>query len=301
MHRPATVWFRPLAGLWQQMRSVLEAGTHPRQTKDLYLLGGMTSVVLAHGCHVVGSRDQGLVLARTAETLASAIGHPELQAWALGTRALIIDSLEQKSPIDARPLDLVEQALALAGRSSGTALVRLRTYQARFAAHAGAVEVARQAQARAMQVRDAVGAGGSDLDAVGGILHFEPAKQSALDAGIHILCRAPRLAERAATAAITAYENGPEHERSRGDLAIAQLDLATAQAACGRVDAAVDSVRPVLALDEADLIAPLVPSLRRLAAQLGHPRLRGRCAVELRDEIAEHSGVRALPAGTIPV
>ncbi|MFC5056533.1 hypothetical protein [Saccharothrix xinjiangensis] len=198
MHRPATVWFGPLAALWRELGGVVDQGTHPRQTRDLYLLGGMTAVVLSHGCHVVGRSDQGMVLARTAETLAVAIGHPELQAWALGTRALITESLERRSPVDAAPLDLVEQAPALVGRSRGTGVVRLLIYRARFAARAGAVGPAREAQAEARRARDLVGTGQGDLDAVGGILGFGPAKQQALDADIYYACGDHAAAERAA-------------------------------------------------------------------------------------------------------
>jgi transcriptional regulator with XRE-family HTH domain len=300
VHQPAERWFKPLTVLWAQLRAVLEAGPHPRQTKDLYLLGGMTSVVLAHGCHVVGSSDNGLVLARTAETLAKAIGHPELQAWALGTRGLITDSLPTRSPIDASPLTLVAEAQSLVGSSTGTVVARLFSYQSRFAAHVGAVEDARHAQIDAMYARDRIGDGRGDLDAVGGILHFGDAKQQALDAGIYFTCGSYELAERAANEAIIAYERGPAHERSRGDVAIAYLDRAAAQAALGRVDDAAASARPVLDLADADLIAPMEPALRRLADHLGAPRLRGRTSAELRAEITEIGGFRALPAGTIP-
>ncbi|MBB5801274.1 tetratricopeptide (TPR) repeat protein [Saccharothrix ecbatanensis] len=301
VHEPASKWFKPLTGLWAQLRAVLEAGPHPRQTNDLYLLGGMTSVVLAHGCHVVGSSDNGLVLARTAETLAKAIGHPELQAWALGTRGLITDSLPTRSPIDAAPLTLVAKAQSLVGSSTGTVVARLFSYQSRFAAHAGAPEEARQAQMDAMRARDRIGDGRGELDAVGGILHFGIAKQQALDAEIYFACGSYELAEHAANAAITAYDRGPAHERSRGDVAIAYLDRAAAQAALGRVDDAAASARPVLDLAETDMIAPLEPALRRLADHLGAPRLRGRTSAELRAEIIETGRFRALPTGTIPV
>lgn len=296
VHEPAGKWFKSLTALWTQLRAVLEAGPHPRQTKDLYLLGGMTSVALAHGCHVVGSSDNGLVLARTAETLAKAIGHPELQAWALGTRGLITDSLPSRSPIDAAPLTLVAEAQSLVVTSTGTVVARLFSYQSRFAAHAGAVEDARHTQIDAMRTRDRIGDGSGDLDAVGGILHFGAAKQQALDAGIYFTCGNYELAERAADAAITAYERGPAHERSRGDVAIAYLDRAAAQAALGRVDDAAASARPVLDLADTDMIAPLGPALRRLADHLGAPRLRGRTSAELRAEIIEIGGFRALPA-----
>lgn len=299
VHRPPEVWMPALLDLWHRLKSILSAGTHPRQTQPLYVLSGMTSVVLAHGCHVVGNSDEGLVLARTAENLAEAIGHRELTAWALGTRALISDTLIRRSPIDDSPLDLVDRALAVLGSSRSTGLVRLHTYRARFAAGTGDRRVVREAQADALRARDLVDEGTGDLDGVGGVLTFPYAKHMALSAGVNVTTGDFDGARRAADLAITAYEQGPAWECSLGDLAIARLDKATAQAATGQLDAAEAAARPVLDLRDADRIAPLVPALHRLARQLGAPQVRGRTARELREEIAGLGGSRVLPAGTI--
>lgn len=99
-------------------------------------------------------------------------------------------------------------------------------------------------------------------------------------------------AESYALQAITAYESGPEEERSYGDLALARVYLAQAQLMkpASRRDpgAAYDVMRDVLALPPARRIAGLRRPLHHMKAQLDREPVRHTIeARRLRTEIAD--------------
>ncbi|GAA2679193.1 MULTISPECIES: hypothetical protein [Actinosynnema] len=289
--RPAA-WFPRLLELWELIRAHLDEGAHPRQSGQVHLLGALTGAVLAHGCHVMGRAEQALVMARMAQSLAEAIGHRELAAWALGTRALVTDRLPRRPPHAPSALTLIEQAQSVLGGRPGTGAVRLHLYRAAFAARTGDTGLALRSRIAALRARDRLPDEPGELDVLGGILTLGHAKHEALAASALLAAGNHADAADAARQAITAYDHGPAHERSWGDLAIARLDLAAAHAARGDHDAAAHAARPVLDLDEQDLLAPLLPALHRLAHHLGTPTGEGRTARELRQEIATLHGGR---------
>jgi hypothetical protein len=238
----------------------------------LYALTVMTCVVLAHASHVLGHGPAGMTHAQLARLCAEEAGHVELQAWALGTQALLAEAASH--PRDAlRYLRAASDELARS-RVPGTAAVRLASYEARLAARVGQQEQARAALRVAEDSRQRAHNSGeiADLDDVGGILSFPDAKQEFFAAEANLHLGRHDLAEQAALAAIGSYTSGPPDQLSYGDVALAQLDVATARLAASDLDGVFEAIQPVLALPAELRIEPLRGPLTTLAASLGHQR-----------------------------
>jgi hypothetical protein len=290
LYQPAAPLFPDLARLRSALLQHFRRHQPIRQTRELYALTGMTCVVLAHASHVLGHGPAGMTHAQLARLCAEEAGHVELHAWALGTQALLAEAANH--PREAlRYLRAASDQLANS-RVPGTAAVRLASYEARLAARVGQHEQACAALRAAEDSRQRAHDGGeiADLDDVGGILSFPDAKQEFFAAEANLHLGRHDLAERAALAAISSYMSGPPDQLSYGDVALAQLDVATARLAASDLDGVFEAVRPVLALPAELRIEPLRGPLTTLAANLAHqPYISSHLATDVRAAIETYT------------
>ncbi|MEV6602784.1 hypothetical protein [Kutzneria sp. NPDC051319] len=275
LREPAAVLFPRLVELRTTMLGHLYAHQRLHRSRDLYALTGMACVVLAHASHVLGDRSSGITHAQLAQLCAQEADHVELQAWALGTQALLAEAANR--PLEAlRHLRDASEELARS-RVPGTAAVRLASYEARLAARVGQHERARAALATAEHHRERVGTTYevADLDDIGGILSFPDAKQEFFAAESNLLLGHYDSAERDALAAIDSYTGGPPERSSYGDLALARIDVAAARLATNDLDGTREALQPVLTLPANLRIEPLRSPLSTLASALTQHRFHG--------------------------
>jgi transcriptional regulator with XRE-family HTH domain len=273
-----------LATLRDEIVASIAGHIPKRHVGDCIALAGMATVVLAHACHVLGHPRAALAHAAAARALAGRADHVELHAWAWATQALIWES----TGLYAHALAAIQSATKYVNASQhpGTAALRVPAYHARIAARQGNVSVARSALRKAEAARAAM-TPDSDLDRIGGILTFPPAKLSVYAGQVAVLVGHPAQAERPAQQAVADYLTGPAHARSYGDLALARLDIAAARLAGDDLDGVQDVLGEVLRLDAPHRIAPLAGSLCALGEGLRAPRYaRVALARDIRDRIA---------------
>lgn len=260
------------------------AGQIPRrQVAESVALAGMATVVLAHACHVLGHPRAALAHAAAARALAGRAEHLELHAWAWATQSLIWESTGQFAHAQAA----IQSATRLLDQSDrpGTAALRVPAYHARIAARQGNVVVAKASLRQADEARIAFKPN-SELDLIGGILMFPPAKLSVYAGQVAVLTGHAAQAERPAQQAVAEYLSAPAYERSYGDIALARLDIAAARLASNDLDGVRDALDDVLRLDAPHRIAPLGPSLHALGEGLRAPRYaRVTLARDIRDQV----------------
>ncbi|HSA52747.1 MAG TPA: hypothetical protein VLH10_21890 [Yinghuangia sp.] len=264
----------------------LEQGRiRPIQARELYMLAGMASGMLAKASHDLGDPRSAMTQARTAYVCAENADHPALRAWARGLQSLI--TYWSGQPHEAARYAALGTATAQGLR--GTTTVWLACLAARAHAILGDVEAAKAAAARAEDARSALRL--DDLDAYGGIMTFPTPRQLyyTAEASVH-LGDDHRAAETQALAAVRAYREAQPEEWAFSDEAGAHTNLALARVASDEVDGAADAVRPVLDLPVEQRNFGIVTSARRVHDALCAPRFRGaRAALEVRSEIQEFS------------
>ncbi|MEU8138381.1 hypothetical protein [Streptodolium elevatio] len=263
---------------------ILEHGrVRPSQAKELYLLAGMTSGMLAKASHDVGDPRSAMMQARTAYVCADNADHPAMRAWVRGMQSLI-------NYWAGRPQEAARYAAlgtAVGEDVRGTTSIWLACLEARAYALLGDAPNARAAAARAEDTRDALRP--DDLDSYGGILTFPRARQLyyVAEAVVH-LRDDPRGAQAQADAAVAAYRDAPPEEWAFGDEAGAQTNLALSRVAAGELEGAVEAVRPVLELPFDQRNFGVLVSVRRVHDALSDARFLGtRAAADVREEIEE--------------
>ncbi|WP_406201797.1 hypothetical protein OH807_22550 [Kitasatospora sp. NBC_01560] len=261
---------------------LLEHGrVKPLQARELYLLAGVTSGMLAKASHDLGNPSAAMMQARTAFVCADNADHHAMRAWVRSLQSLI-------SYWAGRPAEAAEYAALgqnVAGNVRGTTGVWLACLSARAHSLLGDGEGTRTAIQQAEDARAAVE---SDyLDAFGGIMTFPVPRQLYYVAEASVqLGEDPALGESQSEAAVAAYRDASEDEWAFGDEAGAQTDLALARIARGEIEGAAEAVRPVLDLPIEQRNFGIVSSAQRVHAALhGDGRRNGGAVVDLREEI----------------
>jgi len=95
-----------------------------------------------------------------------------------------------------------------------------------------------------------------------------------------------RTSDREAETAIELFETGPTEERFVTDELLGHIYQATSRLHLGDIDAARDSLRPVLTIPEPHRVEWHRRSLTRLSGMLTTDRHRTPAGIELREEIA---------------
>ena len=249
---------------------LLEGRQRPDQTKDLYLLAGVVSGLLAKASHDLGNPPAAMTQARTAYVCADNANHDGLRAWVRGLQSLV-------AYWAGWPNEAVRYAQLGAGyaeRVTGTVRVWLPALEARAWAVLGNADTALAAIERARAAREQVQP--DVLDQLGGLLVFPLPKQLyyAADALVWLPQERER-AEREAEGAVAAYQSASPEEWAFSDEAGASADLALARARRGEVDGAREALGAVLDLPPEQRIHGVVASVLRVHAELRHPRYSG--------------------------
>ncbi|MFJ6616525.1 hypothetical protein ACIQOW_02940 [Kitasatospora sp. NPDC091335] len=261
---------------------LLEHGrVKPLQARELYLLAGITSGMLAKASHDLGNPSAAMMQARTAFVCADNADHHAMRAWVRSLQSLI-------SYWAGRPGEAAEYAAlgqSVAGDVHGTTGVWLACLSARAHSLLGDGEATRTAILRAEDARAAVEP--DDLDAFGGIMTFPVPRQLYYVAEATVqLGEDPALGESQSEAAVVAYRSATEDEWAFGDQAGAQTDLALARIARGEIEGAAEAVRPVLDLPVEQRNFGIVSSAQRVHVALhGDGRRSGSAAAGLREEV----------------
>jgi len=278
-----------LVGLQDVVFTLLEGKQKPAFSRDLYVVSGVVSGMLAKASHDLGRSREAMTQARTMFVCADNADHLPLRAWARGLQSLIAFWAGRQE----EAVRYAASGSALAGDHAGTVAAWLPALEARALAQLGRGDDARAAVHRAADLRERTSA--DDLDAVGGLFTFPQAKQHYYAAGAYVFIDGGDAdAETEAVASLDLFESGVPQYRSFSDEAGARAELALARAHRGDLDGAKEALTDVLALEPNRRIGGVIPSTVRVHSALSQrqfaasPLARG-----IRDEIEAFSRVPA--------
>ncbi len=290
---------QPLTGLLSEMADtqdrafgLLEGRQKPEQTRDLYLLAGVASGLMAKVSQDLGAPHDALTQARVAYACADNAGHDGLRAWIRGLQALI-------TYWDGRFDDSIRYArlgAEAAEHSRGTAAVWLISGEARALAALGRRDEAHAAIDRASEAREHVEP--DELDQMGGLCTFNRPRQLyyAADALVWGGETDAGRTERTAIEAMEAYAAAPAANRAYGDESGTSCALAIARILQGELEGAVETMEPVLSLAVDQRIHGIVTSVEHVRTVLHGIANPDRWARDLLDAVESFTSDRlALP------
>jgi DNA-binding XRE family transcriptional regulator len=269
VHAPLLPLFTELITLRDNLFALLHGRQSPQQSRDLFLLAGTACLLLAHASQNPGETASSMAQVRAGRLCAEHAGHTGLRAWTTGTSALIAEW----SPHSRMSLTLAQHAASLA--PPGEARIRIAAIEARTAARIGDATLARQALNRMQDARQETPVH-DEVEQFGGLLTFPAAKQDYYLGGTYTLLSDHEVAHHHASAAITAYRDGPPEERSYGDEALAHIDLITIGILEGGFDDdAEGALRHVLDLPADLRIRQLGNAMNRVSALMRSSKHQG--------------------------
>ena len=277
-----------IADTQAQVFALLDGRQRPSQARDLSLLAGISSGLVAKASHDLGSPHDALTQARVAYACADNAGHDGLRARTRGLQLLI--SYWAGRFTDS--LRFAELGAAAADRTRGSAAIWLLNGKARTRAARGRLDEAHAAIDHAGDLRERVEL--DELDHFGGTCTFGRSRQLYYAADAMAWGGEPEAhhTERLALDALAAYEAAPAVERAFGDEAGARCDLAVARVLRGDVEGAVDALGPVLGLPAAHRIHGVVTSTEHVHRALLGMRSASPVADHLRDALADFAATR---------
>jgi tetratricopeptide (TPR) repeat protein len=261
---------------------LLDEGRYPQRVDELHLLTSMSLCVASDNDLNLGNRDSAAARVRLARAYAENIQHWPLQAWCCSVQSwiLAIEGLPQRAA-----------QLAVAGQEYATTAVarrRLHGMHGNALALIGdrrgalrAFDLAREELPDAAEPADLI-------DEVGGVFSAPLAKQCQNAA--YGLTRLGLYTKAAAAAekAIYLYAHGPDDQRDYVLEAGARVNLAISYVMRRQLDAASDTLRPILGLplsQRVDYIRMLMVDLQQILVR--HRFKRSIEAANLRAEIEE--------------
>lgn len=271
-----------------------ERTRRPGQSAELYLATGQICALMSVASFDLAVWPAAIEHAHAAASYAEMVGYGSLQAWAYGMQALTAYWCGR--PREAATL--ADAGLGLA--PAGTARARLYSISARAWSYVGAEDRTRAALALADQERESIGAAGGDElhDGIGGEFGWGPARQAMSAASALLRIGDPSGAAMRAREAIRL-----RMEDLTGGLVgmPARADLARAELAQGRLDAADDALAPVWDLPPEHRRHGLVERLSGVAGLLARPPFAGAATAQVLtgriEAFTADSAVRALPPG----
>jgi hypothetical protein len=260
---------------------LLEGRQKPALSRDLYLLAGIVSGLIAKASHDLKRPHDAMTHARTLYVCAENAGHPGLRAWARGLQSLI-------AYWAGRPQEAVRYARSggeIAAELPGSVSAWLPALEARAWALMSMPQEAADALGRAADRR--ANHQPDDLDEIGGLLTFPQAKQSYYAAGAYVyLDGEQQRAQSEALSALDLFEHGRPEDRSFSDEAGARAELALARVHGGELEGAREALTPVMELVPGRRIGGIITSAARVHQALGDHRHTGSPAArDLREEI----------------
>ncbi len=278
--------------------TLLEGRQRPNEAKDLYLLGGLFSGMLAKAAHDMRDPYTAMTHARTALLCARNAENSALAAWIRGLQSLI-------AYWSGRPREALDYAQSAASESTDAGSVRvwLAGLEARAWAALGKEQESLRAIERAEEIREHLRR--DALDELGGMCYFSVPRQLyyAADACATLpdaVAKAPTLGERArayASDAISAYERASASDKSFGDDAGARTDLAIAHIRANEIDGAQDAIDAVLALPTGHRINGVVRSLLNVHRVITANRADTPIARDMQESIEDYCRT---PAAALP-
>lgn len=279
------------AALAAEAFALLRGHHKPGHARDLYVVAGSVSALLAWLAGDLGDLDSARLHGQAASLCANHADQAELHAWVASVRS----KTALWSGDYQGAAELAAQGLTHA--APGTVRTMLACQQADAYAMLGALREVRAALQRAET--EAAAQAGSD--AIGGLFSFGPARYANYAASAHLALGEHAAAIADTDRALAEFEVDPGY----GFGTIAQVHIARCLtfAASGDLDGAATAVRPVLDLPPQRRLATLTGRLKPLARSLGDPKLRSSTvAAPLRQELIEFCrapGPQALTGGQV--
>lgn len=289
IREPLTEIMGSLVSLQDVVFTLLEGKQKPAYTKDLYVVAGVVTGMLAKASHDLGRPREAMTQARTTFVCADNADHLPLRAWARGLQSLIAFWAGRHE----EAVRYAASGAAVTSAHTGTVAAWLPALQARALAHAGRYEDALASIHRASELRERIEL--DDLDQIGGLFTFPQAKQHYYAAGAYVFLESSNAdAETEAVASLDLFENGEPKYRSFSDEAGARAELALARVQRDDLDGAKDALTEVLAMEPNRRIGGVIPSAARVHSALSQRRYAASpLARELRDEIEAFSRIPA--------
>ncbi|SCF19291.1 hypothetical protein GA0074695_4207 [Micromonospora viridifaciens] len=293
IHDPLASIMGDLIAEQETVFRLLEGRQKPALSRDLYLLAGVVSGLIAKASQDLGRFHEAMTHARTLYVCADKADHQGLRAWARGLQSLI-------AYWAGRPQEAVRYAQSgaeYAANVTGSVSSWLPALEARAWALMNAPDEASHALGRAADHR--AGHRPDDLDAIGGLLAFPQAKQNYYAAGTYVYLDGEHArAQAEALSALELFEHGRSEDRSFSDEAGARAELALARVNAGQVDGAQEALAPVLELEPERRIGGILTSASRVHQALcGRHHTHSQVARNLREEIESFCRV---PAAALP-
>ncbi len=267
---------------------LLEGRQRPNQTRDLYLLSGLLSMMLAKASHDLGDPHAAMKQARTAFICADNADHDGLRVRIRAQQSLM--AYWAGWPTEAARY--AELARDLATERTGTAAIWLMSQSARTWASLGNGDRALNDLQVATTLRE--GLRTDDLDEFGGLMRFAHCRQLYYGAETQIWIPGDEeQAQQVAQEAVGLYEAAAvagSDDWAYQDEAGARADLSYARASLGEVEGAAEALGPVLGLPATRRVAGVVNSVMRVHAALRSSDYTGsKAASRLRQEIEAYS------------
>ncbi|MGH3662310.1 MAG: hypothetical protein ACRDTQ_10705, partial [Micromonosporaceae bacterium] len=271
--------------------TLLEARQKPKQSRELYFLGGIVGGLLAKASHDMADPHSAMTQARTAFLCADNAGHDGARAWLRGLQSLIA----YWSGRYQEAVRYAQSGNVYAATSRNTTAVWLPMNEARGWAALGNGEQARAAIERAEAAWDEIRS--DDLDEFGGICTFSRTRQLYYAADAFAwLPNHSAAAERYSTQAVDAYADSTRTEWAFGDQAGSHSDLAIARLHGNDLEGAIEALEPVFDLPVTQRINGIISSVQRVQKSITGPPLTSN-ARDLMDQIEAFT--RA-PAAALP-
>jgi hypothetical protein len=290
--QPLTSYLDDLVGTQDRAFTLLEGRQRPEQSRDLYLLAGITCGLMAYASNDLGATHDAMTQARTGYACADNAGHDGLRAWIRGIQAFVT---YYSGRLD-ESVHYAQLGAEAAARTRGSAGIWLISSEARALAALNRLDEARTAVDRATDARDRVEP--DELDSLRGLCSFSQPRQLAYTAATFSWGGETEAnnAERLALDTLDAYATMPAQDRNFADEPITRSVLALARVAQGQVDGAAEALAPVLALPPAQRIHGIVTAVERVRTALGALKDPGRDAIELAGAIEGWSAARLTQA-----
>ncbi|MGH3927129.1 MAG: hypothetical protein ACRDTT_30390, partial [Pseudonocardiaceae bacterium] len=235
--QPLPSYLGDLVATQDRAFTLLEGRQRPEQTRDLYLLAGITCGLMAYASHDLGALHDAMTQARTGYACADNAGHDGLRAWTRGIQSLI-------TYYSGRLEDSVRYAQSsteAAARSRGTAGIWLVSSEARALAAVNRLDEARSVLARGTDARER--AEPDELDSLGGLCSFSRPRQLSYAAAAFSWGGTAEAhhTERLALDTLDAYATAPDQDRNFADGPITRGVLALARVYQGQIDGAAEA------------------------------------------------------------
>ncbi|MGH3800763.1 MAG: hypothetical protein ACRDTD_11615 [Pseudonocardiaceae bacterium] len=289
--QPLTSYLGDLVATQDRAFTLLEGRQRPEQSRDLYLVAGVTCGLMADASHDLGAAHDAMTQARTGYVCADNAGHAGLRAWIRGLQANI-------TYWSGRWEDSVHYAqlgAQAAAQSRGTAGIWLASSEARALAALNRFEEAHTALARGTEARNRTET--DELDSLGGVCSFSRPRQLYYYAAAFSWGGTAEAnhTERLALDTLDAYTTAPAQDRDFAAEAGTRGALALARVHQGQVDGAAEALAPVLDLPPAQRIHKIVTSVERVRTALSALPDPGRDAIELAGAIEGWTAERLTP------